>query len=179
MPGTFSVPERMAFCCPPPKINGFTFAFFFKYINPVPFGPWILCPLTVNTSMLLFFGLISIFPKAWIASTWYITFLFIVLMYLPISSIGWMAPTSLFTYIMETKIVSSVIASFSSSSWTTPSWSTGKYVTSYPSCSKCFIGLFTDACSTFVVMIFFPLLLLASTAPIIAQLFDSVPPDVK
>ena len=40
------------------------------YKNPTPFGPWILWPLTESRSMPCFFGRISYFPYAWIASTW-------------------------------------------------------------------------------------------------------------
>ena len=90
-----------------------------------------------------------------------------------------MAPTSLFTYIIDTNIVSSLISFFSASKSTTPYSSTGRYTTLYPIFSKYFIGFATEECSTFVVITLFPLLLFASTEPIIAILLDSVPPDVK
>ena len=67
--GTFSVPERIPSCCPPPKRIGRILTFSFTYKNPLPFGPWILCPLTDIISTPSFLGTILYFPNAWIAST--------------------------------------------------------------------------------------------------------------
>jgi len=80
---------------------------------------------------------------------------------------------------IETSIVSFLIAFSRSSGLTYPSLSTGKYVISNP-CVCSHLQLFsTQSCSIFVVMICFPLSLFANAIPFIAKLFDSVPPDVK
>ena len=147
--------------------------------NPVPFGAWILCPLTESISIPSFFGKIRYFPYAWIASTCTNVFGFFSLITLIASSIGSTAPISLLTIIIETRIVSSHTASRSSSSEMIPSASTFRYVTRKPSSSKYPVTAETDACSIDVVIIWFPALLFASAAPISAVLFDSVPPDVK
>ena len=60
-----------------------------------------------------------------------------------------------------------------------PLLSTGRYTISNPCSSKYFIVAATEECSIFVVIILFPALLFALALPIIARLFDSVPPDVK
>ncbi len=134
--GTFSVPERIPFCCPPPNRIGLSFVLSLIYKKPLPFGPWILCPLAESRSIPDFFGFKRIFPYACMASAWIKACLQRFRICLTASSIGVMEPISLFTSIMETRIVSSSNAS-SNASWQRIPWlSTGRYVTRKPCSSK-------------------------------------------
>ena len=100
-------------------------------------------------------------------------------MIFPISSIGSIAPISLFTIITDTRIVSGQIACFNSSGSICPCLSTFRNVIRNPCSSRNSNGLYTDACSILVDMIWFPLLRFAKAAPISAMLLDSVPPEVN
>ena len=96
-----------------------------------------------------------------------------------------MTPISLFTYAIETKIVSGRNASLIDFKETRPSLSTGKYVTLAPIFSKTSHVRSTEGCSIAVVSMcgrlfknsgfFFD----AQYVPRIASPFDSVPPEVK
>ena len=79
----------------------------------------------------------------------------------------------------ETSIVSSSRASFNASSETTPSDPTGRNVTLNPLSSRYRNGSFTEECSIPDTITWFPFLLFAIAAPIIAMLLDSVPPEVN
>ena len=135
--------------------------------------------LTDRRSMPCRLGRITYFPYAWIASTWSSVFGFFSFTIREISSMGSTAPTSLFTYMTDTRIVSDLTAAFNSSRLIWPSRSTGRIVTSNPSSSRYSSGLYTDGCSTAVLMMCVPARRFASAAPINAILFDSDPPEVK
>ena len=57
IPGVFSVPDLIPISCPPPVKIGFILLFSLTYINPIPFGPCTLCPLTLIKSILYLDGL--------------------------------------------------------------------------------------------------------------------------
>ena len=148
-------------------------------MNPIPFGPCNLCPLTLIKSILYLEGLKFILAYDCTASTWKYTLSFKVFRYFPISSIGWIVPISLFTCIIVIKLVLGFIEFFNSSIFILPSLSTFKYVTSNPSSSKSFKVFKTDGCSISVDIIWFFLFLYKLETPLIIALLDSVPPDVK
>ena len=75
-----------------------------------------------------------------------------------ISSTGSTAPISLFTYMIETRIVSSRTAASSSPMEIWPQASTGRYVTSNPCFSRKAMALYTDGCSMEEVIMCFPAL---------------------
>ncbi len=142
-------------------------------------GPWILWLLAESRSTPSFLGWILYFPYAWMASTWNKAPGFFARMASAASWIGWTAPISLFTYIMETKIVSGVMDSRSCSKEISPSLSTSSHVTEKPCSSKNRIGADTAGCSIFVVTKCIPARLFAMAAPSMARLLDSVPPEVN
>ena len=106
-------------------------------------------------------------------------FAFLLFIIFDISSTGSTAPISLFTYIIETSIVSSLILSFNTSRSTLPVLSTGSTVSSKPSSAKNVAGIYTAGCSIPDIIICFPSLFFAIAVPKSAILLDSVPPDVK
>ena len=146
---------------------------------PTPFGPWNLWLLMDIMSIPIRFGYITYLPNACMASTWKSTLGFFSFIRLAMSSTGMTAPISLLTYMTDTMIVSSSTSSTNRSTSTTPSFPVGILTTSNPISSRNVSGLPTEACSTAVVMILLPALLLASAPPIRAMLLDSVPPDVN
>ncbi len=95
------------------------------------------------------------------------------------SAIGSTAPISLLTYIMDTRIVSSLTASLSCSREISPSESTSSQVTENPCSSRNRMGAATAGCSISVVIKCMPCLRFAMAAPIMARLLASVPPEVK
>ena len=97
----------------------------------------------------------------------------------PSSETGSIAPISLFTYITDTRMVSSLSDALSVSGSTCPAAFTGRYVTSKPFFSRNAQLSSTAGCSITVVIMCLPRLLPARAAPIIAILSPSVPPDVK
>ena len=72
-----------------------------------------------------------------------------------------------------------MIALRTSSGSTIPNRSTGRTVTLAPSVSRNRQGLIVAGCSTAVVMMWSPRSRLAKKTPLIAWLFDSLPPLVK
>ena len=96
-----------------------------------------------------------------------------------ISSTGSIAPISLFTYITDTRTVSSLIVDFNNSRSTCPSEFTGSTESSNPCSVKNSAGLYTAGCSIPEIIICFPYLFLLMAPPISAILLDSVPPEVK
>ena len=96
-----------------------------------------------------------------------------------ISGIGSIVPTSLFACITVIRIVFGVRALRTSSGSTIPYRSTGSMVTFAPSFSRNRQGLSVAGCSTAVVMMWSPRSRLAKKTPLMAWLFDSLPPLVK
>ena len=80
---------------------------------------------------------------------------------------------------VDTMIVSGLKTASSALIFTLPCASTGRYVISNPCSCRYNAGWLTAACSTDVIMMWFPLRLFASAPPISARLSDSVPPDVN
>ena len=127
IPGTFKVPERMPPSCPPPLICSVTFTrglLRLTYSAPTPLGPYILCAVNAIRWIPKSFGATGILPTTWVASlnnktpfSWQI---------FPISFIGCTTPVSLLAHIIDTKIVSSLIAFFNSSKFINPDSSTSK-----------------------------------------------------
>ena len=96
-----------------------------------------------------------------------------------ISSTGCTVPTSLFAVITPTRTVSGCTARSRAAVSTMPSAPTGAYVTEKPrACNDC-AAPSTAGCSIAETMICLPFAADASAAPIIAQLSDSLPPEVK
>lgn len=59
---TFKVNARSPRSCPPPNTMGRIFTRSPTYKNPIPFGPWILCPETDSMSIFIRFGRIFALP---------------------------------------------------------------------------------------------------------------------
>ena len=95
------------------------------------------------------------------------------------SCIGYTVPISLLAAIIDINATSSLNSRLNSDISMLQYLSTFRYFTSYPLFSKSFMDSKTAGCSTFVVIIFFPLLPFFIAPQIIAMLSLSVPPDVK
>lgn len=92
---------------------------------------------------------------------------------------GWIAPISLLTAIIDTKMVSGRRSSARAFTSTIPRAVTGAYDTSNP-CELSHLALsVTAGCSIAETIICFPKAAFSKAIPLIAQLSLSVPPDVK
>jgi len=145
---------------------------------PTPLGPYILCPDRLNKSIPMSTTSISEY-KPCAASTWNTTPLS--LQSLPIVTIGWLVPISLFVAIVEISNVSSVIKDFSFSTSTRPDLNTGAFKTLNPSFSVNRAEPSTHLCSISEIIIvrFLDFSKAFKAVPIIAALFDSVAPEVN
>ena len=123
IPATFSVPARLDRSWLPPNIKFSISVPDFMYNAPIPLGAWTLWPETESKSTFKSFTSIFISDKAWTASVWKTIFGFFFLTKLQIFFISWIVPTSLLTYITDTKKVSSLIASVTSFASIKPSLS--------------------------------------------------------
>src|SRR2546428_2981210 len=97
IPGTFSVPGRMPYCCPPPWMIASTAPRSRTMRAPTPLAAPILCPEMVSSVQPASLSDRGTLPKACTASEWKQT---------PAArqrsarrAIGWTVPTSLFTHI--------------------------------------------------------------------------------
>ena len=107
-----SVPERRPFSCPPPRMKGEIFRPFRIYMAPMPLGAWILWPLMLSMSTPSSFGVKGTFKKPCTPSQWSSAPLPASFSTRAVSATGRMVPSSLFTSIMDTRMVSGRRASF-------------------------------------------------------------------
>ena len=120
------------------------------------------------------FTSIGILPIACTASVWNGILCFRAIA--PSSAIGSMVPISLLAYMMEMRMVLSVIAFSSSAGSTRPYWSTGRYVTVKPSFSRYSQVWRTAWCSIFEVMIWLPFFRFAQSNALDRPVVGLAPP---
>mmetsp|Transcript_9375 Transcript_9375/g.14813 ORF Transcript_9375/g.14813 Transcript_9375/m.14813 type:complete len:207 (-) Transcript_9375:483-1103(-) len=130
---TFSVPARRPDSCPAPHMKGTISSKSFRiYSAPMPLGAYSLCPAMVSRSTPSSSTFTVIFPTAWLASVWKMTFGLEDFAALTSSCTGWIVPTSLFASIMLITTVLSLTAFAKIEGETLPSSLTGSNVTSKP-----------------------------------------------
>ncbi len=180
-PGTFSVPGRRSRSWCPPNASGARRVPLRTYSAPTPFGAHSLWPLMLYRSAPSAVTSTGILPSACTPSTCSGTAASRAMR--PISTIGWMVPSSLFACITEISTVSGRSAARTSSGFTTPADPTFTRVTATPSRSNCAHALSTAGCSMALVTTCFVAAWggpgAERTAPNTARLSASVPPQVN